>query len=744
MSKHVKWILDAVKGQIGAFNINGLDTIAKTVLPGAIVAGVYLSSLHSYLLFHSLIEIVTIVVAFTLFVLTWNTRKYFTSSFLTVLGIGYAFCALIDLVHTFAYKGMGIFTGIGANLPTQLWIAARYLQAATLVTALLLRDRKVDYRAVFAGCVVVTTSLLATVLSGMFPDCFIDGKGLTNFKIDSEYVISIILVLSLMVFYRVRKQFENRIALLVIFSIVCTILSELSFTRYVSVFGFANLLGHFFKLAAFYFIYRSILVTGLQKPFALVFRDLKSAQMALNESIETLEQRVKERTTDLQLANTKLETELKERIRMEDELRLNAKRMNALLQLNQMTGATLDQVIDFAFEAALKLTKSPMGYLLSLNEDETILYMLTWSRSAMDECKIPNPSKIFQVTNTGLWGEAVRQRRPIITNDYAAPNPWKKGTPEGHVKVTRHMNVPIIVSGKIVLVAGVGNKEEDYNDSDVRQLTLIMEGMWRLVERKRTEEEREGLIAELEKKNAELERFTYTVSHDLKSPLITISGYIGLLEQHIADGSTNQTPSDMKRISNAAEKMAELLNSLLEMSRIGRMVNPDEPIPMGDLIREAIESCNGRAAERGVEVKLISNFPTVRGDRTRILEVVQNLLENAIKYMGDQPQPEVQIGCTNSAEGVVFSVKDNGIGIEPRFHTRVFNLFEQLDPTAEGSGIGLALAKRIIELHHGKIWIVSDGKNKGTTICFSIPHDLIEDDTAQETYAQPTNARPAH
>ncbi|MDD5170367.1 MAG: MASE3 domain-containing protein [Syntrophales bacterium] len=267
--------------------------------------GFYLSSLYSYLLFHGLIEISTIAVAFTIFILTWNTRRYLTNNYLRLLGIGYAFIALIDLLHTLAYKGMNVFPGYGANLPTQLWIAARYLQIVTLLAAPLLMERKMNNRAVFGVYAVAVSVLVMAVYSGNFPDCFIEGKGLTAFKVISEYVISVLLLASLYLLFRKRKYFADRVFFLITSSIACTVLSEVSFTAYVSVYGFANLVGHFAKLAAFYLIYRAILVTGLREPLGLIFRDLKQAEDALRKSQNTLEEKVRERTAELSASEDK-------------------------------------------------------------------------------------------------------------------------------------------------------------------------------------------------------------------------------------------------------------------------------------------------------------------------------------------------------------------------------------------------------------------------------------------------------
>jgi PAS domain S-box-containing protein len=241
--------------------------------------------------------------------------------------------------------------------------------------------------------------------------------------------------------------------------------------------------------------------------------------------------------------------------------------------------------------------------------------------------------------------------------------------------------------------------------------------------RQAIESQREALIRELEAKNAELEQFTYTVSHDLKSPLITMKGFLGLIAKDLAEGRTERLREDVARMASAADGMQHLLHELLGLSRIGRIVNPSERVPFGDVAREAAGLVRARLEERRVRLEIDDDLPVVHGDRTRLVEVAQNLLENAAKFLGGQPAPVVRVGARpgdNGAPPVLF-VQDNGIGIEPRFHEKVFGLFEKLDPRAEGTGVGLALVRRIVEVHGGRVWIESGGRGQGTTVCFTLP-----------------------
>ncbi len=242
-----------------------------------------------------------------------------------------------------------------------------------------------------------------------------------------------------------------------------------------------------------------------------------------------------------------------------------------------------------------------------------------------------------------------------------------------------------------------------------------------LQERTRAEEMREKLIGELEYKNAELERFTYTVSHDLRSPLVTIKGFLGMLNKDMQDNRPDRIQSDLQRIANATDKMDTLLKDLLELSRIGRLVNPPEEVDSVRLIQEALDSVDAQLRSKNVTVNILPDLPKLHGDRIRLREVFENLIGNAAKYMGDQADPLIEIGVREQDDEKVFYVKDNGMGIDPQYHARIFKLFEKLNPIVEGTGVGLAIVKRIIEVHGGRVWAESDGLGKGSTFCFTIP-----------------------
>ena len=247
----------------------------------------YLCRSYSYLLFHSLAEAFSIIVACGVFMLAWNARRFLDNACLLFIGIAYLFVGGLDLLHTLSYKGMGVFQGFGTNLPTQLWISSRYIESASLLAAPFFVEKKLQPGWVFGIYGAVFSLILASIFYwDVFPVCFVEGVGLTPFKKISEYVISAMLVLAVVYFIRKRAAFDTNVLKLIVASIILTVLSELAFTLYIHAYDVSNLIGHYLKIVSFFLVYKAIIKTGLTQPYAVVFRNLKKGEEALRESEE--------------------------------------------------------------------------------------------------------------------------------------------------------------------------------------------------------------------------------------------------------------------------------------------------------------------------------------------------------------------------------------------------------------------------------------------------------------------------
>jgi PAS domain S-box-containing protein len=241
-------------------------------------------------------------------------------------------------------------------------------------------------------------------------------------------------------------------------------------------------------------------------------------------------------------------------------------------------------------------------------------------------------------------------------------------------------------------------------------------------ERKKAERVRESLIRELEAKNVELERFGYTVTHDLKAPLVTIRGFADYVERDLREGRTDRLAADARRIGEAVGKLQQLLDELFEVSRAGRPVGPPVAVPAEEIVQEALRLVSGDRPEVRSRVRVSGPLPVLFGDRARLVQVFRNLLDNGIKFAAGAAEPLVTVEARPPLDGkAVLAVRDNGIGIEARHRDRVLDLFEKLDPRAAGSGVGLAVVKRVVESHGGRVWLESEGRGAGTTACVTLP-----------------------
>jgi PAS domain S-box-containing protein len=230
----------------------------------------------------------------------------------------------------------------------------------------------------------------------------------------------------------------------------------------------------------------------------------------------------------------------------------------------------------------------------------------------------------------------------------------------------------------------------------------------------------------IEDKNAEMERFIYTVSHDLKSPVVTVKTFLGFLRQDMVSADRERIEKDLDYIRSAADKMGSLLDDLLLMSRVGRVVSEPVLVPFREVVDEALAAVAGGIAGSGVDIRVADAAVMLYADRKRLAEIWQNLIDNAIKYRGGQASPRIEIGVETRGSDTVFFVRDNGMGVDPRHKDKVFGLFEKLDVKSDGTGLGLALVKRIVELYKGKIWLESEGSGKGACFYFTLPEALYE------------------
>jgi hypothetical protein len=265
---------------------SGLINIKIILYGTAVMALLVIFRIYSYLLFHTTVEIIGVIIAFGIFMFAWNSRKFAENDFILFLGISFFFIASIDLMHAFAYYGMTIFTGYGKSLAVELWIIGRYFQAFSMLAAPMFITRRINVSIVFTVYFLFTLLSFSLIFSGRFPVCFDDVTGLTQFKIISEFVVCIIFIISILFLYKCRKNLDIRIFKLLAISISATIISELYFTLYHNLYGLSNMIGHCLKIFAYYYIYEAIIEKGLREPYSLLFRNLKQREQELTKTLD--------------------------------------------------------------------------------------------------------------------------------------------------------------------------------------------------------------------------------------------------------------------------------------------------------------------------------------------------------------------------------------------------------------------------------------------------------------------------
>jgi len=339
---------------------------------------------------------------------------------------------------------------------------------------------------------------------------------------------------------------------------------------------------------------------------------------------------------------------------------------------------------------------SPMGiHLYQLEEDGRLIFI--GSNPAAD--------KLLRTDNNAFIGLTIEEAFPPLL-DSEVPERYRRAAREGESWHTEQINYnDKKLSGAFEVFA--------FQVSPGKIAVLFNE----ITERKQAQ-------WALEQKNQEMEQFVYIVSHDLKSPLVTVKSFAGMLRQDLQNGDQQQINEDLNYINQAADKMQQLLDALLQYSRIGRVDSPAQTLSADKLVQDCLATLKGILQQHQVQVSTGDLSHQLHGDPLHFGQIWQNLLENAVKYRGDQALPQIEIGATQQGHDVVFYVRDNGMGIAYEHKERIFTLFSQLKPGSEGSGLGLALVKKIVSIYQGCIWVESAGEGHGSCFMFTLPGAL--------------------
>jgi PAS domain S-box-containing protein len=430
--------------------------------------------------------------------------------------------------------------------------------------------------------------------------------------------------------------------------------------------------------------------------------------------------------------------DISERKRAEETLRLDSLRQQALVRLNEMSAASECEMIEAALEDAVRLTDSQIGYWHLVHADQENLELFVWSKAATAQC-FAVENRHYPLSQAGIWVDCVRRRQPVVHNDYATA-PGRRGLPAGHTPVTRHMAVPLFDDeGRVLAIAGVGNKPTPYDDADVHRLADFVTGLWTVLQRRRVQEELRQLNADLEQRVAERTRelaeanaqlqeldqlksqFVSDVSHELRTPITGLKLYLDLLEH----GKPEKRAHYLARINEQANRMAQLIEDILDLSRLERDRTSlvFSPIDLNAVLERVVIDLQPRAHAAGLQLIFApgADLPPVPGDLNRLLQVGTNLIANAINYT---PAGEVRVCSYACDHSVVFEVQDTGVGIAPDELPHLFERFYRGRRASQsgvrGTGLGLSIVKDIIDLHGGRVE-VSSQVNAGSTFRVTLP-----------------------
>ncbi|MCK4382375.1 MAG: PAS domain S-box protein [Candidatus Lokiarchaeota archaeon] len=686
-------------------------------------------SIYRYLLFHSVAEVISIVISGGIFFIGWNSRKYMNSSFFLIVGTSFLFISVIDLLHTLSYSEMNIFLDYDANLPTQLWIAARYWQSLSYLIAAIAINKKVNASYLMAGSVIIISILFFTIFTGLFPTCFIDivGQGQTPFKIISEYVINSILLASIVILYKFRNEFNRKIFYLIVISISFTFVSELAFTFYVSVFDFSNLIGHILKIVAFFFIYKAIIEIGLTNPFGLLLKSMKKSEEKYRKLVEdSLEGIwVIDDETNTTFVNQSMADMLGYEIDEMIEANLyefmdeDGKKLAETNFERRRQGIEEDHEFEFLHKSGRKifatLKASPifdedgnfegaMAFVTDVTEQKIVQEKI----ADMARFPLENPNPILRLsTKYVLLANKASQDLFRIGEGSRIPEVLITPVNEAFSKNT-NIEMELEIKDLIYNLFIVPIKGKGYANIYGMDITA--------------------------RKDAEdnLSRFVSTVSHELRTPVSVLTLSIEFLENH----SNKITPEIERKLREGISRniylLKDLIDDILTLSRIdeGKTKMEWNEYKPSLVLKDILTLMEPIGNQKNITFKVdLSDDIKLYGDSKKVDQIFRIFIDNAIKYSRESNTIEINAFDhykgkynPNVRDGVLFQFEDNGIGITQKDIASIFQRFFRSSQVTDipGTGLGLPIAKELIELHNGEVYVESE-YGKGTIFYVFFP-----------------------
>ena len=663
------------KKEILSVNWNLVNT---SIIVLCIIITLLILGNHNYLLFHTFAELGAIVVAINITIIALNIYRNSYNNSLMMIGIAYGFIGIIDLLHTLSFNGMGIFPGNTANLSTQFWISARYIESISLVIGCYLLRKKAKISPYIIFYIYTITFILinlSIIRWGIFPDCFIPGQGLTDFKIVSEYIICTFLAIAMIILIYNRSYLSKKLLNLLILSLFFTILSELCFTLYILVDDIFNMTGHIFKIASFYFIYKSLCETGIDAPYRL----LKEANIKLSE------ENILRKRTEYEI------------IKKEEMLKTIVDSIEEGILVVDNRGESI-----YSNKRFSQILRRPLDIFNSISLEERLKYFKN------------------EVENYEVFRERILDTYKTNDNTLDTIN-FKDG------RTYERYSCPFVI-----------DKKQAGRLWSFRDITKEKE----FQEKQREAQLREAqLIKDIEYDRLKIEFFS-NLSHELKTPLNVILGTVQLsqliVDKNVDGEAKNRISTKISIMKQNCYRLLRLINNIMDITKIdGGFFNINlEKHNIITIVEDITLSVADYIENKGINLIFDTDVEEriIDCDPDKIERVMLNLLSNAIKFTDEGGTIEVNI--EDKGENIRISVKDNGTGIPEDKLDEIFDRFKQVDKTLvrnyQGTGIGLSLVKSLVEMHGGSITLESQ-YGQGSIFSIELPVvQLLENEEIEE------------